>query len=107
MIGPYKVTRTIKRTVCELELPEDMKIHNVFHTSLLHLENSKPLPGQILPPPEPVVVETDEGEVEEWLVDEILDYKKVSKRSKKVRYLVKWTGFDRPNWEPEAHMEGC
>jgi hypothetical protein len=37
-----------------LELPEDMKIHDVFHTSLLHLEAGDPIADQAdqrAPPP--------------------------------------------------------
>jgi hypothetical protein len=50
-IGPFKVTKEVNRVAFELELPDTMKVHNVFHVSLL-----KPwIPGGRYTPPPPVV----------------------------------------------------
>jgi hypothetical protein len=46
-----------------------MKIHPVFHVSLLEPLAGDPLPNQVIPPPPPIKVE---GEEEFW-VKEILD----------------------------------
>ena len=42
-----------------LELPDSMKIHLVFHVSLLRpaAPNTEYLPGQQNPPPDPVIVD--------------------------------------------------
>jgi len=70
-----------------------MKIHKVFHMSLLDLAANNPLEGQIIPPPSPLEVEGEnEGQVQE-----VLDSKFVRNR---LRYLVKWKGYDEGTWEP-------
>jgi hypothetical protein len=48
-------------------------------------------------------VEVD-GE-EEYHVDEILDSREFG-RWKKLQYLVKWTGYDQPNWENARDVDG-
>ena len=86
MIGPYRVKKLVGSS-CQLELPPSMKIHDVFHTSLLRKASDDPLPGQINEPPPPIVVEGSE----EWELDDILDSRK---RYRKVQYKVKWKGID-------------
>ena len=61
----------------KLDLPETMRIHGVFHLSLL-----KPYynAGGALPPPPPEVIDDEP----EWEVDSILDHR-VIKHKKPVR----------------------
>ena len=61
-----------------------MRIHDVFHPSLLWKTSADPLSGQHNEPA-PLVIVNDE---EEWEVDDILDARRV-KRSKKVQFCVK------------------
>ena len=89
MLGPFPVVSHVGRAY-RLELPLTMKIHNMFHPGLLRKAPEDPLPGQKNAPPPPIVVDDHE----EWSVDEILD-SKLFGRWKKLKYRVKWSGFDR------------
>jgi len=91
--GPYKVKEKIGTHAYRLDLPNTMKIHNLFHVSLIDLAANNRLEGQIIPPPPPVEVEGEE----EWEVQEVLDSKLVRNQ---LRYLVKCVGYDETTWEP-------
>jgi hypothetical protein len=84
-----------------LELAEGMRIHPVFHVSLLEPAADDPYPGQRPDPPPPVEID---GELE-WQVDEVLDSRWTGReRNRKLEYLVKWTGYDQPLWEPAENV---
>lgn len=89
MIGPFKITAKVGRAL-RLELPTTMKIHDVFHPSLLRKAATDPLPGQV-PTPSPAVIIDDE---EEWEVDDILDSRHFG-RGRRLQYRVKWKDWDR------------
>ena len=98
-IGPYEIIERINEVAYRLELPSSMKIHNVFHVSLLEPYNINPFPGRLVPAPPPVEVDN----VLEYEVEEIMD----SKRSRrKLYYLVHWKGFDvqERTWEPVENL---
>ena len=46
--------------IVKLELPEFMKVHSVFHVTLLSHVVTDPLSGQRQEPHEPVIAENDE-----------------------------------------------
>ena len=106
-IGPLRVLQQVNPNAYRLELPEQMRVHNVFHTSLLHKVSSDPLPGQIdaeRPPPE-VVVRGEDAE-EEWEVLEVLD-SRLYGRKKRLRYLLDWKGY-KEDWRFwEEALPGC
>ena len=95
-IGPFKVKDRVGTQVYRLELPHTIKVHPVFHVSLLEPCKGSNYPNKH-PPPEVI------GDEEEYEVEEILD----SHRQRGyVQYLLKWKGY--PNcdnqWEPPANL---
>jgi hypothetical protein len=59
MLGPFKILETVE-TSYRLQLPTTMRIHDVFHPSLLRKVAEDPLPGQMNEPPQPMVVDNED-----------------------------------------------
>ena len=102
-IGPFTVVKRIGKTAYELELPANMKVHDVFHVSLLKPYHKD---GRVQPPPPELMVDGQE----EFEVELILDcrLKKSGKKSRK-EYCVKWRGYghEHNTWEPEGKLSHC
>ena len=90
--------------VIELKLPEFMKVHSVFHITLLSHVTTDPLPGQCQEPWESVITENSERA---WYVTRIFN-SKVNQRfnSLLLKYYVEWEGYF-PTWEPFYLMNNC
>ena len=84
-IGPYPIVRKVGQASYEVDLPPNVSIHPVFHTSLLRLHANDPLPNQLVAAPPPVVV----GGEEEWEVEEILNSRLIRGQ---LHYRAKWVG---------------
>jgi transposase InsO family protein len=102
-IGPYKVTRVIKGQACELALPENYRIHNVFHVNLLQPYHTD---GRYQPPKPPPIDLWDGQPV--WKVERILDHAIINLRAKvpKYKYLIRWEGYppEDDTWEPATQF---
>jgi transposase InsO family protein len=100
-MGPYKIEKVISTTAYRLKLPSNLKIHPVFHVSMLkpYKENLTDFNRDLPPPPE-IIPETNE---EEYEVEIILDKKLVRR---KPFYLVKWKGYPLHDatWEPKENL---
>lgn len=108
-LGPFKIEQIINPRAYKLALPTSMRIHPVFHTSLLHLDPSNPLPGQTVmykDEAEPEVVAREDTAEEEWEVSAVLDSRRDGKK-RRLRYLVQWVGWaaDWRYWE--EILPGC
>uniref|UniRef100_A0A8C5PIT9 Gypsy retrotransposon integrase-like protein 1 n=1 Tax=Leptobrachium leishanense TaxID=445787 RepID=A0A8C5PIT9_9ANUR len=97
-IGPYKILRRINPVSYALALPSHIRIHNVFHVSLLKPLLCNRYTKARVPPP----LVSVEGE-EEFEVEAILDAR-VSRGV--LQYLVDWVGYgpeDR-SWLPATEV---
>lgn len=74
-----------------------MKIHPVFHVSLLEPASEDPVEGQTMPPPPPVEIEGNEKREVEEVLDSRLRYRRL-------QYLVKWLGYDTAFWQPATDL---
>ena len=86
-LGLFKVIEKVRSCAYRLDLPATMKIHPVFHASLLEPTLSNPIQGRSQPPPPPVVINGEE----EFEVENIID-SRLNRRH--LEYLVDWKGYD-------------
>ena len=102
--GPFPIKRALSTITYQLTLPEQWKIHDVFHVDLLtpYRETEFHGPNYARPPPDLV------GEEEQYEVEQILDERNHG-RWKKKQYLVKWKGYpDSDNqWLDAKDMENA
>lgn len=94
-LGPYEIIEKLGPVTFRLKLPKRMRIHDVFHKSLLE---TAPVNAQ------PSYVEIDEEfEKQEYEVEEIRGHRK---RGRGSQYLVKWADYDESEntWEPGGNL---
>ena len=101
-LGPYLIEEKIGTQAYRLQLPPSLKVHPVFHVSLLDRYNESDIPGRVQPSPPPVIVENQL----EYEVEEVLDSRLLHNR---LFYLVKWKGYpvSDNSWEPVSHLGNC
>lgn len=91
IIGLFNIIEK-KNILLELQLPQTMKIHNVFHSNLLWKASIDLLTGQVNKPALPVIIKNKE----KWEVENIFDTKSYQG---KIQYWIKWTSWDMDrNW---------
>ena len=98
-LGPYLVSERIGTQAYRLQLPPSLKVHPVFHVSLLDRYAESDIPSRIQPPAPLVIVDSQL----EFEVEEILDSRLMRNR---LFYLVKWKGYpvSDNSWEPSSHL---
>jgi hypothetical protein len=84
--GPFKIMEQIRSSAFKLDLPTNMRIHNVFHSNLLLPYKKTEAYGQPFTRPAPDLIDGEE----EY---EIKSIKDMRKHGRKVQYLVHWKGY--------------
>ena len=99
--GPFEILETIGPVNFRLHLPDQWKIHNVFHAKLLHPYQETKEYGINFQKPPPNLIEGEEEE--EWEVEQILDEQICNKEQ---QYLIHWKGYSdaHNSWEPMANI---
>ncbi|KAF8749466.1 hypothetical protein RHS01_09962 [Rhizoctonia solani] len=101
--GPVPVIERVGSHAYCLALPETMKIHDVFHVSLLSaFKQDTEFDCTFIPLP-PVI--TAEGE-EEYEVDKFVDW---AAEDRIWKYRVRWKGYalHEDRWEPAKDLQHC
>lgn len=101
-LGPFKVIKQVNPVAYELDLPETLKIHPVFHVSLLEPSKPQSIPGRVLPPPPQIELEGQE----EYEVTQILDSRF---HHGQLQYLVDWKGYGPSDqtWQTKDQVKNC
>jgi hypothetical protein len=114
-IGPYPILRAVGPVAYELQLPNELRVHPVFHVSKLKAlreGGSDEFPGRSevesawsRPAAEFIA---DDG-TEEYEVESILSKRtrRIGRNGRIVEYLVKWRGYPsyEATWEPVRHLD--
>ena len=99
--GPFPIAEVISPIAYRLLLPNNWRIHDVFHASLLtpYRETGNHRPNFSRPPPDLV-----DGE-EEQEIERIISHRRYGKM-RKLQYLIKWKGFPESDneWVDPTHM---
>jgi len=100
-LGPFPVDRQVSQHAYKLWLPFSMRhLHLVFNVVKLTTAPASPITGHHPTPPPPLEVI---GEVEEYLVAEILDSEMFRRR---LKFKIKWEGYgpEHDSWEYAAEV---
>ena len=86
--GPFKVIQQISLVAYRIELPQTMKIHDVFHIDLLIPHCQTEAYRKTFPQPPPELIDGKK----EYEIKEIID-QHTDKQRRKNQYLVSWVEY--------------
>ena len=101
-IGPFCIEKQINTVAYRLELPTSMKIHPIFHASLLEIYHESSISGRSQPTPHSVEI----NGCEKYKVESILD-SRIWRG--KLEYFVHWQGYpiNERTWEPASNLSNA
>ncbi len=86
-LGPFTIVKQINTLAFQLKFPDSMKVHPVFHVSLLEPYHAYTIPRITHEPPSPIVIDGEqEYEIKETLNSRISHCQ--------LQYLVHWQGYE-------------
>ena len=85
--------KQISPVAFQLDLPLNMRIHNMFHADLLLPYKKTEAYGPPLARPPPII---EEGE-EEYEIESIIDTRRIGHGCRKLQYLIHWKGYFHAN----------
>jgi len=111
-VGPFKIIEKINAVAFKLQLPKTMRVHNVFHSSLLKVYNRREGVHPDDDEPKALIIDDKEEYEVEVLVgkrDKTISTKKTNEgkiRKTRVEYLVQWKGYGphHNQWIPEDEL---
>lgn len=100
LIGPLKIQKRVSNSAFRVGLPAHMKVHDVFHVSLIEKYHEG---GRNQPPPLPIEFE---GETLYEVADILNERLRTRGRRSTTEFLVQWKGFgtEHNTWEPEDNL---
>ena len=98
--GPFEITKLIGKVSYRLHLPDQWRIHPIFHATLLRPYKETDQHGPNFPHPIPDVHPEKEAEYE---VERIMNHRK---RGRTYHYLIRWKEYtpDNNSWESEPNL---
>jgi hypothetical protein len=106
-MGPFMILECIGPVAYRLELPDNIRVHPVFHVSLLKLYRTPPGgQGKMRHPPVDWINDEPVCEVEKILLHKD---RRVGGNRLKRRFLIKWKGYgvEHNTWEAEERLVNC
>jgi hypothetical protein len=105
--GPFEVVRRVGPVAYELKIPASMKIHDVFHASLLKLYK-RGGNAVLVPPPALLPSGGMEYEVEKIVNHRVLQTMLESGFGADMRqFEVTWKSDVQPSWLEESELSNC